>query len=122
MLNFAILSGGNIAGAWRARWTACGMRCSLTPLRPGTARQWPKPWPGGTLCKSLPDMRRCWPTRPVDVVYIGSIHPLHAQHIRAALFAGKHKAVRKALTLNAAQAQSLFALARERGLLLAEAM
>ena len=24
----------------------------------------------------------------VDVVYIGSIHPLHAQHIRAALLAG----------------------------------
>ena len=56
------------------------------------------------------------------VVYIGSIHPLHAQHIRAALLAGKHVLCEKPLTLNAAQAQSLFALARERGLLLAEAM
>ena len=58
----------------------------------------------------------------MDVVYIGSIHPLHAQHIRAALLAGKHVLCEKPLTLNAAQAQSLFALARERGLLLAEAM
>ncbi len=82
-----------------------------------------QPWPGGTaFAKSFAGYEALLADPAVDVVYIGSIHPLHAQHIRAALLAGKHVLCEKPLTLNAAQAQSLFALARERGLLLAEAM
>ena len=52
----------------------------------------------------------------------GSVPMNFAYTLTAALLAGKHVLCEKPLTLNAAQAQSLFALARERGLLLAEAM
>lgn len=58
----------------------------------------------------------------VDVVYVASPHGLHHEHVRMALEAGKHVLCEKALTLNAAQAEELFALARERGLFLMEAM
>lgn len=57
----------------------------------------------------------------VDVVYIGSTHNLHAQHVRMALNAGKHVLCEKPLTVNAAQARELFALADEKNLLLTEA-
>lgn len=109
-------------GAW-AR-TLDSLRDEVQPyaLRPGTARG-PKPLAGRYgFAKSFAGYEALLADPAVDVVYIGSIHPLHAQHIRAALLAGKHVLCEKPLTLNAAQAQSLFALARERGLLLAEAM
>ena len=122
MLNFAILSAGNIAR--RMARTLDSLREEVQPYAIAardSARA--QAWPGGTaLQKVLPDYEALLADPAVDVVYIGSIHPLHAQHIRAALLAGKHVLCEKPLTLNAAQAQSLFALARERGLLLAEAM
>lgn len=58
----------------------------------------------------------------VDVVYVASPHGLHREHVRLALEAGKPVLCEKALTLNAADAEELVALARERGLFLMEAM
>ena len=58
----------------------------------------------------------------VDVVYVASPHSLHAEHVRLALDAGKPVLCEKPLTLNAAQATELFALAETRGLFLMEAM
>jgi predicted dehydrogenase len=58
----------------------------------------------------------------VDVVYVASPHPFHAEHTRLALEAGKAVLCEKPLTLNAASAERLAAEARERGLFLMEAM
>lgn len=58
----------------------------------------------------------------VDVVYIASPHGLHHEHVRLALEAGKPVLCEKALTLNAAQAEELCALAAAKGLFLMEAM
>jgi predicted dehydrogenase len=58
----------------------------------------------------------------VDVVYVASPHGLHHEHVRLVLEAGKPVLCEKALTLNAAQAEDLVALAQERGLFLMEAM
>ena len=122
MLNFAILSAGNIAG--RMARTLNGLRDEVCPYaiaaRDGAraeamARQY-------GFAKSCAGYEALLADPAVDVVYIGSVHPLHAAHIRAALLAGKHVLCEKPLTLNAAEARGLFALARERGLLLAEAM
>lgn len=58
----------------------------------------------------------------VDLVYIATPHVFHASQIEMCLEAGKHVLCEKAFTINAAQARRVTALAREKGLLLAEAI
>jgi predicted dehydrogenase len=58
----------------------------------------------------------------VDVVYVATPHPSHAADAILALEAGKHVLVEKSFTLNAAEARSITDLARERGLVVLEAM
>ena len=58
----------------------------------------------------------------VDVVYVATPHPLHAEHALLALRAGKHVLVEKPFALNAAQARAVVAEARARGLVVLEAM
>ena len=58
----------------------------------------------------------------VDLVYIATPHSHHAEHIRLCLEGGKHVLCEKAFTANAAEAKLLVELAREKKLLLAEAI
>ncbi|WP_028650375.1 Gfo/Idh/MocA family protein [Nocardioides halotolerans] len=58
----------------------------------------------------------------VDAVYVASPHALHVEHVTAALEAGKHVLCEKPLTLRAADAEQLFALAQRHDRLLMEAM
>ncbi|MFB7893779.1 Gfo/Idh/MocA family protein [Microbacterium sp. NPDC056044] len=58
----------------------------------------------------------------VDIVYIATPHPVHAENALLALEAGKHVLVEKAFTLNAAEAAAVRDAAAERGLLAMEAM
>ena len=58
----------------------------------------------------------------VDVVYVGTPHPMHHEDAMLALRAGKHVLVEKPFTMNAPEAEDLVAEARERGLFLMEAM
>ena len=58
----------------------------------------------------------------VDAVYIASPHGLHVEHVTAALDAGKHVLCEKPITLRAADAEELFALALRSERLLMEAM
>jgi predicted dehydrogenase len=58
----------------------------------------------------------------VDIIYVSTPHPMHAENARLALQAGKHVLVEKAFTLNHAEAQGLRDLAASRGLLVMEAM
>ncbi len=58
----------------------------------------------------------------VDVVYVGTPHPMHHAAAMLALEAGKPVLVEKPFTLNAPEAVELVDTARGRGLLLQEAM
>ncbi len=58
----------------------------------------------------------------VDAVYVATPHPMHAANAKLALNAGKHVLVEKAFTLNAAEAREVVDLAREKGLVVLEAM
>ncbi|MFB4197782.1 Gfo/Idh/MocA family protein [Streptomyces carpaticus] len=58
----------------------------------------------------------------VDVVYVATPHSAHHAAVRTALLAGKPVLCEKPFTLNAAEAEDLVTLARERGLFLMEAM
>ena len=90
MLNFAILSAGNIAG--RMARTLDSLRDEVQPYAIAardSARAQALAGRYG-FAKSFAGYEALLADPAVDVVYIGSIHPLHAQHIRAALLAGKH--------------------------------
>lgn len=57
-----------------------------------------------------------------DVVYISTPHPLHYEHVLAALNAKRNVLVEKPATMNAAQFSRLASLARTQGVVLMEAM
>src|SRR6266516_1366040 len=58
----------------------------------------------------------------VEVVYVATPHSCHAENSHLALRAGKAVLCEKPFTINAAQAQEVIKLARERKLFLMEAM
>ena len=58
----------------------------------------------------------------VDVVYISSTHPFHAEQALAALEAGKHVLVEKPTALTVHDTERVLETARERGLFAMEAM
>lgn len=57
-----------------------------------------------------------------EAVYIATTHNFHYENIRACLEAGKNVLCEKAMVMHEAQARELFALAKEKGLFLMEAM
>lgn len=58
----------------------------------------------------------------VELVYIATPPSCHAENMRLCLDHGKHVLCEKPFTLNAAEAEEILALSRERGLLVAEAI
>ena len=58
----------------------------------------------------------------LDVVYVATPHPFHAENAELCLAAGKAVLCEKPFTVNAAEAERVVALARERGLFLMEGM
>lgn len=58
----------------------------------------------------------------VDLVYVATPHSHHYDHVKLCLEHGKHVLCEKAFTVNEGQARELFAMAKEKGLLLTEAI
>ena len=58
----------------------------------------------------------------VDIIYVATPHPFHAEHALLALNAGKHVLVEKPFTMNAAEAKQVVDRATELGLVVLEAM
>jgi predicted dehydrogenase len=58
----------------------------------------------------------------VDIVYVATPHPMHANNALMALNAGKHVLVEKAFTVNAAEARRVVDLAATKKLVVLEAM
>jgi len=58
----------------------------------------------------------------IDVVYIGTLHPQHAEHTTLCLEHNKHVLCEKPMAVNAKQSERVIALAKEKGLFLMEAM
>ena len=58
----------------------------------------------------------------VDIIYITSPHNTHYGFMKQALQNGKHLLVEKSITLNSAELEEMVALAKEKNLVLAEAM
>lgn len=60
--------------------------------------------------------------KEIDAVYIATIHPAHFAAARLCLLNGKAVLCEKPMTMNRAEAEELFRIAKERGLLLMEAI
>jgi predicted dehydrogenase len=58
----------------------------------------------------------------VDVVYVATPHPFHAENVELCLGAGKAVLCEKPISVNAAEAERVVGLARENGLFLMEGM
>lgn len=58
----------------------------------------------------------------VDVVYIGTLHPMHKKDVLACLHAGKSVLCEKPFTINASEAKEIVEVAREKKLFVMEAM
>jgi predicted dehydrogenase len=74
---------------------------------------------GGTAYASYEDLVHA---PDVDLVYVGTPHPMHYENVRLALEAGKGVLCEKAFTVNRRQAEELVQLARAKNLFLMEAM
>lgn len=79
------------------------------------ARKWSIPRAHGSYAALAADPE-------IDAVYIASPHSEHEAHTILCLEAGKHVLCEKALAVNAAQAERMIACARDRNLVLMEAM
>lgn len=60
--------------------------------------------------------------KDVQLVYVATPHSHHYKHIKMCLEAGKNVLCEKAFTVNARQAREVFDMAKEKGLLLTEAI
>ncbi len=120
-MNFAILAAGNIAGCMAEAVSGIdGVRKYAVASRDlGRAQAFADRWGFERACGSYEEML-CDPQ--VELVYVASPHSHHYEHARMCLLHGKHVLVEKAFTVNAGQAQELMELAKERGLLLTEAI
>ena len=58
----------------------------------------------------------------IDIVYVATPHPMHAENSALAVSAGKHVLVEKPFTLNADEAEKLVDLAAEKNIVVLEAM
>jgi dihydrodiol dehydrogenase / D-xylose 1-dehydrogenase (NADP) len=58
----------------------------------------------------------------IDIVYVGTLHPIHKENVLTLLRAGKAVICEKPFTMNAAEAKEIIDLAREKQVFLMEAM
>ena len=121
MLNVGILGAGGIASVM-AR-TIAGMdgvcNAAVASRDPGKAQEFAKKWNVKRAYGSYEEMLQ---DAEVDLVYIATPHSHHYPQAKLCLEHGKHVLCEKAFTVNAAQAEALFCLAKEKNLLITEAI
>lgn len=119
-LNWGILGTGGIASLQTADLVANGFSVTAVGSRNAAsaatfAKRFGIPASHGSYAELAGD-----PT--VDVVYVATPHPFHAEHALIALNAGKHVLVEKPFAMNAEQAAHVAARAQELNLVALEAM
>ena len=119
-LNWAILGTGTIANEMAASMQKHG--------RPAYAvgnRTYEKAKDFGEkygIQKVYADFQEMFIDPEVDIIYIATPHNKHFEFMKQALKNGKHILVEKSITLNSAELDETMVLAKEKGLVMAEAM
>ena len=121
MLNFAILAPGSIAGkmAYAVSHIPNIKPYAVASRSLERAEQFAKEWNYEKAYGSYEEMVA---DPDVELVYVASPHSHHYEHAKLCIEAGKHVLVEKAFTVNATQAEELVRLAKEKNVLLAEAI
>lgn len=119
-LGWGILGAGGIANLFATDLTAVGMSITAVGSRNlESARAFADTYgivaAHGSYAELVADPA-------VDIIYVSTPHPFHAEHALLALEAGKHVLVEKPFTLNADEAREVVALAESSGLVVLEAM
>lgn len=121
MIKFAILAVGGIAA--KMSRAVSGLpeieRYAVASRSLEKAEAFAKEW---GFAKSYGSYEEMLADPCVELVYVASPHSHHYEHAKMCIQAGKHVLVEKAFTVNAIQAEELITLAREKNVLLAEAM
>lgn len=118
-LRFGIMGAGSIAHhfAGAVALTNCARLVAAASKDPRRAEQFAQSY--GIVGCTYEELLR----RPdIDAVYIATTHNFHYENIIACLAAGKHVLCEKAMVMHEWQAREVFALAKEKGLFLMEAM
>jgi predicted dehydrogenase len=120
-VRWGVIGAGSIAGRFsealaalpEAETLAVGSRSQDSADRFAGAHGFSRAYPSYEALAADPD---------VDVVYVATPHPFHAENAELCLRAGKAVVCEKPFTVNAAEARRLVGIARERGLFLMEGM
>ncbi len=117
----AILGAGNIAGRMAATLAVSedAELWAVASRDEGKARAMAEKY-GAT--KFFGNYESLYADPDTELVYVATPHSFHYEQARMALLAGKHVICEKPMTVNEAQAASLFELAEQRGLLATEAI
>lgn len=119
-LNWAILGTGGIANELATAATRMGKPIySVANRTRETAVKFAKKYGVTKVYDQIADL---FADPKVDILYLSTPHNTHYGFIKQALLAGKHVLAEKSITLNLAQLEELISLAREKQLVLAEAM
>ena len=119
-LNWAILGAGGIANELATAATRMGKPIYGVANRTHeTAVKFAEKY---GVSKVYDQMEDIFTDPNVDILYLSTPHNTHYAFIKKALLAGKHVLAEKSITLNATELAEVIALARERKLVLAEAM
>ena len=120
-LRWGILGAGNISGMWVEALHACeGATVSAVAARDiNRAEEFARQYEVAT---AYADYREMVAADDVDIVYIGTINPLHKEHTLLAIAAGKHVLCEKPLTVNLSDAQEMYAAAEEKDVMMQDGM
>jgi predicted dehydrogenase len=120
-LNVVILGTGYMAGlmAETIRGTGAARICAVGSRNYERAREFAKEY---GFKKYYGSYEEAADDPEADLVYIATPHTVHYENVKMALEKGKNVLCEKPFALNAAQAEELFALAREKKLFCQEAM
>ena len=120
-LRWGILGAGNISGMWVEALHACeGATVSAVAARDiNRAEEFARRYGVATAYGNYREMAAA---DDVDIVYIGTINPLHKEHTLLAIEAGKHVLCEKPLTVNLSDAQEMYAAAEEKDVMMQDGM
>ena len=121
MLKVGILGAGGIACAMAKTISQMPSSCcfAIASRDLEKARKFAEKW---GIKKAYGSYEEMLSDPGVDLVYVATPHSHHYPHVRLCLEHGKHVLCEKAFTVNAAQARELFRIAKDKRLLLTEAM
>ena len=121
MVHFAVLAAGGIAAKMSKAVSELSevKRYAVASRSLEKAETFAKEWGYEKAYGSYEEMLA---DPEVEFVYVASPHSHHYEHAKMCIEAGKHVLVEKAFTINAKQAEELISLAKEKKVLLVEAM